>query len=75
MVFQLPSSPSFAWIFTPSASGLCGVRFKSGTTPTALTVPNTVKWPGWFDPSNLAASTTYDIMVKDGVFGAVMMWT
>jgi hypothetical protein len=60
--------------FTPCAAGLCEVRFVTGTTPTALTVPNTVKWPSWFDPSNLAASTTYDIMVKDGSFGAVMMW-
>ena len=60
--------------FTPCASGLCEVRFKSGTTPTALTVPDTVKWPSWFNPSSLAASVTYDIMVKDGVFGAVMKW-
>lgn len=60
--------------FTPSASGICEVRFTSGTTPTALTVPNTVKWPSWFDPAHLEASTTYEISIADGIYGAVMAW-
>ena len=60
--------------FTPSATGVCDVIFTSGTTPTVLTVPNTVKWPDWFDPTSLDASTTYELNVLDGVYGAVMTW-
>jgi hypothetical protein len=59
--------------FTPSASGLCSVRFKSGTTPTVLTLPNTVKMPSWW--TGVEANKTYEIMVSDGVYGAVMSWT
>lgn len=60
---------------TPPASGCVDVIFTSGTTPAVLTVPNTVKWPAWFDPSSLAASTTYEINILDGTLGAVMAWT
>jgi hypothetical protein len=67
-------TPLTSLSFTPSSTGLCEVRFTTGTTPTALTVPSGIKWPDWFNPSSLAASTTYDIMVKDGTFGAVMTW-
>lgn len=59
---------------TPPASGICDVVFTSGTTPTVLTAPNTVKWPEWFDPTSLAASTTYELNIMDGL-GAVMVWT
>ena len=60
---------------TPPSSGIVDVIFTSGTTPTVLSVPNTVKWPGWFDPTSLDASTTYEINIMDGVYGAVMAWT
>lgn len=60
---------------TPPSSGIVDVVFTSGTTPTVLSVPSTVKWPDWFNPSSLDASTTYEINVMDGILGAVMAWT
>lgn len=60
---------------TPPASGIVDVVFTSGITPTVLSVPNTVKWPGWFDSTSLDASTTYKLNIMDGVYGAVMAWT
>lgn len=60
--------------FTPSESGLCDVLFRSGTSAAVLTVPSTVKWPEWFDPTSLAASTIYELNVIDGIYGAVMAW-
>ena len=59
--------------FTPCSSGLCEVEFTSGTTATTLQV-NGVTWPSWFDPNHLSTSTIYDIMIKDGHLGAVMVW-
>lgn len=63
--------------FTPCATGVCDVIFKSGTTPTTLdtTVLSGVLWPEWFNPSNLDASTTYEINIMDGEYGAVGKWT
>ena len=60
---------------TPSSTGIIDVIFTSGTTAAVLTIPNTVKFPTWFNPSNLDASTTYEINIQDGVYGAVMAWT
>lgn len=60
--------------FTPPASGISIVRFTSGTTATVLTLPNTVKFPEWFDATSLEADTIYEICVTDGVYGAVMSW-
>lgn len=59
---------------TPPASGSIVVRFTSGSTPTILTVPNTVKFPVWFDYTDLEADTTYEIIITDGVYGGVMSW-
>ena len=59
---------------TPPASGSVVVRFDSGSTATVLTVPSTVKWPVWFDASSLSINTTYEIIITDGVYGAVMSW-
>ena len=59
---------------TPPASGTCEVIFESGSTATLLTVPNTVKFPPWFDATALETSTIYDIIITDGVYGAVMSW-
>ena len=60
--------------FTPCASGVCDVIFTSGSTAAALTVPNTVKFPAWFDAANLETNTVYEINVLDGVYGAVTSW-
>ena len=58
--------------FTPSANGICDVMFTSGSTPTVLTLPNTVKMPEWFI---IEANTTYEINIADGIYGAVTSWT
>jgi len=57
---------------TPPASGICIVRFTSGTTPTVLTATGVV-WPAWFDATDLEADTVYEICITDG-YGAVMSW-
>ena len=59
---------------TPPSSGTIVVRFHSGTTATVLTVPNTVIFPDWIDITSLEASTTYEILITDGVYGSVMSW-
>ena len=60
--------------FTPPSSGISIVRFTSGSTVTVLTIPSTVKFPEWFDPTTLETNTIYEICVTDGTFGAVMSW-
>lgn len=57
---------------TPPSSGICIVRFTSGTTPTVLTANNVI-WPDWFDSTELEASRVYEICITDG-YGAVMSW-
>lgn len=59
---------------TPPANGSCEVIFTSGSTATVLTVPNTVKFPPWFDVTTLEIDTIYDIIITDGVYGSVMSW-
>ena len=59
--------------FTPSQTGICDVVFTSGSTPTVVSLPSTVKFP---DGSFTAeADTTYEINILDGIYGAVMAWT
>lgn len=60
--------------FTPCASGICDVVFTSGTTPTVLVVPSTIKWANGFDPSSLDADTTYELNIMDGL-GVCGTWT
>ena len=60
--------------FTPPASGICDVVFTSGSTPTVLTVPSTVKWANGFDPTSLDANTTYELNIMDGL-GVCGTWT
>ena len=60
--------------FTPAASGVCIVRFTSGSTPTLLTLPSTIKFPEWFDSTALETDTIYEMCITDGVYGAVMSW-
>lgn len=59
---------------TPPSAGSIDVIFESGSTAAVLTVPNTVKFPAWFDATALEADTTYEILITDGVYGSVMTW-
>lgn len=59
---------------TPPSAGTIVVRFESGTTPTVLTLPSTVVFPAGIDLTTLSASTIYEIMITDGVYGGVMTW-
>ena len=59
---------------TLPASGTCDIVFTSGSTPTVLTVPSTVKWMHGFDPTALAADTIYELNITDGL-GVVASWT
>lgn len=57
---------------TPATQGCTDVLFTSGTTPTVLNLPQTVKMPSWF---TVEANKTYEISILDGVYGSVMSWT
>lgn len=57
---------------TPASQGCTDVLFTSGTTPTVLSLPNTVRMPAWF---TVEANKTYEISILDGIYGAVMSWT
>lgn len=57
---------------TPASQGCTDVLFTSGTTPTVLSLPSTVKMPSWF---TVEANKTYEINILDGVYGSVMAWT
>lgn len=59
---------------TPPATGDMEVIFTSGSTATVLTVPSTVKFPDWFDPTDLESNRTYDIIITDGTMGVVTSW-
>lgn len=58
--------------FTPCQSGVCSVRFKSGTTPTVLSLPSSVKMPDWW--TGTEASRAYEISIADGIYGVVTSW-
>lgn len=60
--------------FTPAANGVSDVRFTSGSTPTLLTLPNTVIFSDGWD-GTCEANTTYEINIMDGVYGVVASWT
>lgn len=59
---------------TPPASGTIDVIFTSGSTVAVMTLPNTVKFPEWFDASTLEANTIYEIVITNGTYGGVMTW-
>ena len=59
---------------TPPASGDCEIIFISGSTATVLTLPNTVKFPEWFDVTALEANRTYDIIITNATYGVVTSW-
>ena len=58
---------------TPPASGTIDVFFSSGTTPAVVTLPNTVKMPAWW--SGAETGLTYEIIITDGTYGSVTIWT
>lgn len=55
----------------PPVTGICAVRFTSGTTPAVLTCSAT--WPDGFDATALEANTIYEINVMDGL-ALVAIW-
>lgn len=62
------------------ASGCIDVLFKSGSTPTTLTVTSakantTIKWANEFNPSSIDANKTYELSILDGEFGVSCSWT
>lgn len=57
---------------TPPSSGTIDFRFTSGSTPTVLTLPQTVKMPEWW--VEVEANTIYEMCITDGVYCGVMSW-
>ena len=57
---------------TPPSSGTIDFIFTSGTTPTVLDLPNTVKMPSWW--VEVEANTIYEMCITDGVYCGVMSW-
>ena len=64
---------------TLPSTGIVDIIFKSGTTPTVLSItpPSgvTIKWPAWFDPTSLRSVTTYELNILNGEFGVVGVWS
>ena len=58
----------------PPQSGIIDVLFTAGSD-CVLNLPNTVKMPEDFDPTDLDQGTTYEINIADGVYGVVVSWT
>ena len=57
---------------TPPSSGTIDIRFTSGSTPTVLTLPQTVKMPEWW--VEVEANTIYEMCITDGIYCGVMSW-
>ena len=57
---------------TPPSSGTIDFRFTSGSTPTVLTLPQTVKMPEWW--VGVEANTIYEMCITDGIYCGVMSW-
>ena len=55
----------------PPNSGTIEVYFTSGSTPTTVTIPRSVKVPSGFDPNNLDANTKYMIRITNATYGEV----
>jgi len=60
---------------TPPATGMIGVRFRSGSSVALLNIPSSVRWPASFDPYALQTNTVYELNILDGIYGAVIAWT
>ncbi len=59
---------------TPPPGGVFSVRFKSGETPTVLTLPNWVLWTDGFDPTALEANKTYRLSFEDEKYAKADVW-
>lgn len=57
--------------FTPCSDGVCDVIFTSGTTPTLLTMPNSVRMPKNF---TVLENRTYEINILNGIYGVFTSW-
>ena len=57
--------------FIPPDRGTTELMFRSGSSKTVLSLPNTVRMPEWF---LIEANRIYEISITDGVYGAVMSW-
>lgn len=57
--------------FTPCVDGVCDVIFTSGTTPTLLTMPDSVKLPKNF---TILDNRTYEINILNGIYGVATSW-
>ena len=57
--------------FTPCTDGVCDVIFTSGTTPTLLTMPDSVRMPKNF---TVLDNRTYEINILNGIYGVVTSW-
>lgn len=57
--------------FTAPVSGICAVRFTSGTTPTVVVLTGVTMPDGW---AGAEASTVYEINILDG-YGLVAKWS
>lgn len=53
--------------FAAPASGICAIRFTSGTTATVATFTGVTAWMNGFDPTTLEANKTYEINILNGV--------
>lgn len=57
--------------FTPCEDGICDVIFSSGSTPTILTLPDTVRMPNGF---TVLENRTYEINILNGKYGVATSW-
>lgn len=53
------------------SEGIVNILFTSGTTPTVVSLPNTVKMPDWY---SVGANMTVMIGITDGVWGSIQTW-
>ena len=51
--------------------GFVNILFQSGSTPTVLTLPDTVKMPQWLA---VGANMTVMISIADGIYGSAQVW-
>lgn len=57
--------------FNPCADGVCDIVFSSGTTPTLLTLPDSVRMPNGF---TVLENRTYEINIMNGIYGVATSW-
>ena len=55
----------------PPEEGIIEVVFSSGTTPSVLILPTSVKMPEWFE---IQSGYTYAVSIENTRYGTVMSW-